>query len=536
VRLVLKAVASACILAIPALGVWSASSLAAYADGPIEATIAAGLLLFPGLPLAWEALAARKRARAGAPRKAILTFGDRLILRTFALNALFVGGFLFLRPEAIFVALSTRGDWFLERVEGAEGARRAVLAAADGLVFLYEAAHDNPHAREETDDDAVPDPEPGGAVVVSLVPDPPPPRPTPPATDAVDPEPPGVGVDPQPPAVDVDPTPPAEAVDPSQAVAIEAPTPAEAAAEEDEPPVDDAEAPRWAWPLPDVAHPLVATMPKEAEASIASVGAYLASVEDPFERAKAVHDYVATRVVYDVEALRTRRYPPQNPRTVFRTRRGVCAGYAQLFKAIAHQAGLRATYVVGDSRTGEDDDGTSAAAHAWNAVELEGAWYLVDVTWDAGYVDDRGFHPKYGTAYFLTPPEAFGRSHFPDRKRWQLREQPLTRGEFYRQPLLLPGFDAAGLTLVDPDRFQIEIVGDFDARLESALGRRVLAEIRVHGADASAPRTRCEVSGTTRLSVHCDLPREGRYDVRFYTGLDSARRFDGVGTVQVVRR
>ena len=48
---------------------------------------------------------------------------------------------------------------------------------------------------------------------------------------------------------------------------------------------------------------------------------------NPWLRVKALHDYVADRVVYDVEAYRSRKFPPQDAPTVFRTRRSVCAGY-----------------------------------------------------------------------------------------------------------------------------------------------------------------------------------------------------------------
>src|SRR6185295_12220175 len=42
------------VIVVPALGVWLASSLAVYRNGPVWLAVACGLLLFPGLPLAWE--------------------------------------------------------------------------------------------------------------------------------------------------------------------------------------------------------------------------------------------------------------------------------------------------------------------------------------------------------------------------------------------------------------------------------------------------------------------------------------------------
>src|ERR1700757_2129670 len=89
--LALKALWVAFVIATPALGAWAASSLAAYSNGPVALAAATGLLLFPGLPLGWEAWAAYRRHRRGDASRRILTFGDRIVLRTLAVNLLFLG-------------------------------------------------------------------------------------------------------------------------------------------------------------------------------------------------------------------------------------------------------------------------------------------------------------------------------------------------------------------------------------------------------------------------------------------------------------
>ncbi|HEY3352760.1 MAG TPA: transglutaminase, partial [Polyangia bacterium] len=150
IGLVLKLVITAFVVATPLVGVWVASSLAAYGSAPVWAPVAAGVLLFPALPLLWEGLAGRRRARraaraaaAGRPaRTPWLTFGDRFILRTLVLNLAFLGALLAARPQQAFAALSTRGDWILDGHdgEGANRARRALFRAADRLEWLYRAA------------------------------------------------------------------------------------------------------------------------------------------------------------------------------------------------------------------------------------------------------------------------------------------------------------------------------------------------------------------------------------------------------------
>ncbi|MCL2492676.1 MAG: hypothetical protein FWF33_01375, partial [Clostridiales bacterium] len=68
----------------------------------------------------------------------------------------------------------------------------------------------------------------------------------------------------------------------------------------------------------------------------------------------------------------------QNATGVLLKGTGVCASYASAFKALADQAGLPAMYVTGTVLSSGD-------GHAWNKVQLNGSWLIVDSTWnDAG--------------------------------------------------------------------------------------------------------------------------------------------------------
>src|SRR5262249_12885213 len=210
------------------------------------------------------------------------------------------------------------------------------------------------------------------------------------------------------------------------------------------------------WPLPPQLHPAVAALPAEAETSIAAVARYLAGQEsNPWMRIKALHDYVADRVSYDVESYRAGKYPPQDAETVFRTRRSVCAGYANLLAALGQASGDEIVVVGGDART--DGRDITGEGHAWNAARIGGRWTLLDATWDAGHVGDGPFVKKYSTEFLFTPPEVNGLSHFPEEEQWQLRHPALSRGEFFRQPLMRPRFFAEGYTLVSPSRPQVTV-------------------------------------------------------------------------------
>ncbi len=456
------------------LGGWIASSLAAYSGGPIWAAVVVGLLACPVLPLLWE-LGASLRTRK---RPAILTRFDRLVLRTLALNLLFLGALLAAWPGALFTALTTRGDWMLEgRGAWADPVRRGLFVTADRLEWFHEWVHDNPYVDLLDTDEG----------------------------DAVTPE---VSDDGR--------------LDQlrerlNQGKSADGPQPGSGA----DPFTDRA------WPWRPQLHPAVQAMPPEVDTSIESVAAYLVrEVPDPQQRLKAVHDYVADRVAYDVPSYRAHQYPPQDAQTVFETRLSVCAGYANLAKALGDRAGLEIVVVAGDAR---GSDGTlSGEGHAWNAARLGDRWVLFDATWDAGSVGEGGFKKGYETTFLMSPPEVFGVTHFPEDPKWQLRREPLSRGDFLRQPNLRGSFYAWGLGLEAPTRSQSDVTDALNIEVDNPSGVELTVAFSRRGDTSGVMSNHCSESGAGRFRCRFDTP--GAYDV----GLFGPDEF--FGTLQVNAR
>lgn len=103
-------------------------------------------------------------------------------------------------------------------------------------------------------------------------------------------------------------------------------------------------------------------------------------------KCKTIYSFITSHVAYDYDAY-SEIFPSDSSRkqmsytayAAFFDRRAVCAGYAQLFYAMAHSVGITVRTVRGEAcgKSGWD-------AHAWNAVQLGGEWYQLDCTWDAG--------------------------------------------------------------------------------------------------------------------------------------------------------
>ncbi|MBE9109877.1 transglutaminase [Nodosilinea sp. LEGE 07298] len=442
----------------PVLGVWLASSLVAYVNGPKLLTVFSGILLFPLVPILWDMRGRKKGKQLG-----ILTWGDRITLRTLALNLVFLTLLLALQPQTSFLALSTRGDWFLDGMQGpqVELARRGLFTAARGLEGLYLRFHDNPFDQYAD-------------------------------TTQVQPQP--------------------------------APQPN---------PIGQAGQGKG-WPWTDIGlHPAVVNMPASAETSIASVAQYIASQEkDPMLRVKALHDYVADRIAYDAPNYFASIYPPQDAETVFQRRVAVCAGYAKLLEALGQAIGEEIVYVTGDSRSSTSD--LEGQSHAWNAAKINGQWYLIDATWNSGYVDRAsGFTKAYKTDYLFPPPEVMGITHFPQEESFQLRAQPITRGEFLRQPMMRARFFAEGMKLVAPMRSQTDTHQTAVIQIQNPNRRWLLSSYALKG---SAQAEQCTDSPTQGPQITCSLPTSGTYEVSLFSGDEQYGDFAHVGQVEFNRR
>jgi hypothetical protein len=143
---------------------------------------------------------------------------------------------------------------------------------------------------------------------------------------------------------------------------------------------------------------------------------------------------------------------------VLNQREAVCDGYARLFKVLCDYAGLRSEIITGYARTSIGRAGSQFKPnHRWNAVLIDSAWHLLDVTWASGFISySDQFVKAYDDYYFLTPPEHFIKDHYPQDYRWTLLPDPPTLQEFYRTPFKHSAFSKYSILSFAPGKGVIE--------------------------------------------------------------------------------
>lgn len=259
------------------------------------------------------------------------------------------------------------------------------------------------------------------------------------------------------------------------------------------------------------------------------LAAYLTEgVESETLRVKALHDWVCDNVQYDVAGLHSGRIGPQDPASVVRTGKSVCAGFSSLFELLCRHADIECVTIHGYGRGVGFDvfevERDLAPNHDWNAVRIGGNWHLIDVTWDAGADSSGCYLKRYNLEFFLADPAKFMYTHFPGDPTWQLLPSVVPADEFVRLPYLPGLFFDFGLELHAPEA-RIDTTGEIcEVRVSAPEDVFIMADIlRRNG---KVVKDRIEFARADgELSSTLVMPGNGQWLVRLF-----ARRGSPYGT------
>lgn len=162
------------------------------------------------------------------------------------------------------------------------------------------------------------------------------------------------------------------------------------------------------------------------------IAAYLTNgLETDTEKARAIYIWIAHNIKYDLAQINSgKRYNSEQDiiNEVLADRKGVCQHYSELFLAMSKSVGLK-SYLIG----GYSQDafwGIADLSHAWNGISIDSNYYLIDVTWAAGYELEGKYIHKFTDEYFLQSPKDFIKDHMPFDPIWQFVNNPINNKAF----------------------------------------------------------------------------------------------------------
>ena len=183
---------------------------------------------------------------------------------------------------------------------------------------------------------------------------------------------------------------------------------------------------------------------EEHEKDIETLASYLGvfgkryTPANEYLQVRAIYSWITHNIKYDHAALLDGVTRDNDAMQVFKNRKAVCHGQANLFKAFCDELKIKCHVVNGPIKQRFSEKESELVEHAWNAVEIHGKWHLLDCTWGCMMDDKKNeVNPRLYTEnefYFLTPPELLILNHFTKDPDWQLLKTPKTIEQFVKEP------------------------------------------------------------------------------------------------------
>ena len=259
------------------------------------------------------------------------------------------------------------------------------------------------------------------------------------------------------------------------------------------------------------------------------------------EKAWLTYRYITENIKYDSD-----RYKNNNDEIsedeIFKN--GICrsCGYAKLFSYIGKFLNLDIVNINGyikaqSSKIGKKFDN---ANNYWNAVKINGNWYLIDCTFGAGSVDEKfNFVKDFDDYYFCTNPLELILSHYPLQEQWQLIPKTKSMEDFEKTLKISKYFFKLGFKKVNPE---LDIINLVDNKTEIKISYDVTKNLHI-----SATLTNVEncngkkIQNTINItrfkkyfSVNVFINKKGEYFLYLFGKDDEMEKFEQLTVFKII--
>nr|WP_315221242.1 transglutaminase domain-containing protein [uncultured Flavobacterium sp.] len=182
----------------------------------------------------------------------------------------------------------------------------------------------------------------------------------------------------------------------------------------------------------------VKEVPESETSDVKTLALYLKkNAKTKTEILARIYIWIAENIEYDWDAYQNNKQIDVSAIATLESRKSVCSGYANLFKAICDNARIKCAVIVGYAKGySYKEERLKETNHAWNAVKLYEKWELIDVTWARGVIlANEGEVEFLNTRYFLDDPNDFILEHLPQDEVWQLLDNEISIDTFFSEEM-----------------------------------------------------------------------------------------------------
>lgn len=250
-------------------------------------------------------------------------------------------------------------------------------------------------------------------------------------------------------------------------------------------------------------------------------------LNDSSAKVKVLHDWICDNIAYDTDLYFNGGNARQDYTNVLKRKKAVCSGYTALMNEMCRIAGIESIGIHGYSKGfGYKGMIGSKTDHEWNAIKIGQKWKLVDVTWDAGYVEYKTWIKKYSTEWLFLAPEHFIFSHLPAKEEFQYLSRPVTKEQFVEQPYIQGKFFEAGFDLKENSPKALnEVFGEKLFDFSGGNGYSLMAQLCNPGTNKYVNNSVWIRRSASGFDVIADVPDQNEYQVIIFAKKTSESNF-----------
>ncbi len=159
------------------------------------------------------------------------------------------------------------------------------------------------------------------------------------------------------------------------------------------------------------------------DAEVARIAGTIPADAPAVVKERMIYDYILENAQYNLDAVWDDAAVAQDDWTAYGVlfnQTGVCESYSEAFQTLCYAVGINCTGINGDA----------GGPHKWNAVQLDGEWYLCDITFDdpviMGDPEWVASQPPRHDYFNITTQEMLETHHHPD-EGWPVPECTATK-------------------------------------------------------------------------------------------------------------